>query len=256
VKLLGSNYVSAQKQQRSIFFIVCYVYAAVLCIAASVGLFVLLGRQEPLYRANVRLVVNNSINQEYIASTDLSVSQKLVDTYVTVIKSDTVLEKVQESGNFTYSPARLRSMITAQQVEATEIFTVNVSSPDPLVAAEVANTIAMVAPGECAKIVTGSSAKVLDYAKMPTAPYTPNYTKNALVGALVGFVIAIVYLTIRYLMDVHINDAEDLERMFDYPVLGQIPDIMQVRNRTRGAYAKYAEEAEENEKNDKGKLKS
>jgi len=248
--------------QEMLFSYLHHAWVIVLCVIAFIGIAVAYTKLfvTPMYLAKVTFVVNNSaeqlINQEYIASTDLSVSQKLVDTYVTVIKSDTVLEKVQESGNFTYSPARLRSMITAQQVESTEIFTVNVSSPDPLVAAEVANTIAMVAPGECAKIVTGSSAKVLDYAKMPTAPYTPNYTKNALVGALVGFVIAIVYLTIRYLMDVHINDAEDLERMFDYPVLGQIPDIMQVRNRTRGAYAKYAEEAEENEKNDKGKLKS
>ena len=193
MKLLGSNYVSAQKQQRSIFFIVCYVYAAVLCIAASVGLFVLLGRQEPLYRANVRLVVNNSINQEYIASTDLSVSQKLVDTYVTVIKSDTVLEKVQESGNFTYSPARLRSMITAQQVENTEIIDVSVTDPDPRTAAEIANTLAMVAPGECAKIITGSSAKVLDYAQMPTNPVSSqNIWKDAMLGALVAAALAVV----------------------------------------------------------------
>ena len=194
--LLGSNYISAQKQQRSVFFIVCYVYAAVLCIAASVGLFILLGRQEPLYRAGVTFVVNNATEQtnlEYIADADLTVSQKLVDTYVTVIKSDTVLEQVKQAGGFFESTDQLRQKIAAEQVEDTEVFTVYVTDSDPEMAARIANTIAGVAPKACANIVTGSSAKVLDYAKEPKNPVSKqNIWKDAMLGALVAVALVVV----------------------------------------------------------------
>jgi len=253
--------------QEMLFSYLHHAWVIVLCVIAVMGIALAYTKLfiTPMYRASVTIYVNNSINNanmEYIASTDLSVSQKLVETYVAIIKSDRVLEEVKESldataeeGDPTYSEAALRSMISAEQVGKTEVFTVSVSNPDRKMAAKIANTIAEKAPEEIAGIVKGSSTEIIDYAKVPGSPYTPNYTRNALIGGLIGLVLAVVGLTVRYLLDVHINDAEDLERMCDYPVLGQIPDIMQVRNRTRGAYAKYAEEAEENEKRDKGKLK-
>ena len=254
--------------QEMLFSYLHHAWVIVLCVVAFIGIALAYTKifVTPMYRSSVTIYVNNSINNanlEYIASSDLSVSQKLVDTYVAIIKSDRVLEEVKdvldrtwEEGEPTYSAARLRSMISAEQVEATEVFTVSVSNANRKMAAKVANTIADVAPDEIASIVRGSSTEIIDWAKVAGAPYTPDYTKNALIGALIGLVLSVVYLTIRYLLDVHINDAEDLERMCEYPVLGQIPDIMQVRNRTRGAYAKYAEEAEENERKAKAKRKS
>ncbi|MBP3634631.1 MAG: hypothetical protein J6J43_08685 [Oscillospiraceae bacterium] len=233
--------------QEMLFSYLHHWWVIALCVLAFVGmamaytnLFV-----TPLYRASVTIYVNNSINTnvEYIASTDLSVSQKLVDTYVNIITSDTVLNKVAEEKQLPYSAGQLRSMLTAEQVDKTEIFKVFVSNPSPQMAAKIADAIADVAPGEIRNFVEGSSTKIIDYAKVPTSPYSPNYVKNAAIGFLAGAFVAIAYLTIRYLLDVHVNDAEDLERMFEYPVLGQIPDIMLVRSKTRGAYAKYAEEA-------------
>ena len=245
--------------QEMLFSYLHHAWVIVLCVIAFVGMALAYTKLfvTPMYRASVTMYVSNSINTsnlEYIASADLNVSQKLVETYVTIIKSDRVLEEVKEKGDLDYSAFRLRGMISAEQEGDTEVFTVSVANADPELAAKIANIIAEVAPNEIADIVKGSSTAIIDFAKVPNAPYTPNYIKNAFFGALIGFVLSVVYLTIRYLMDVHINDAEDLERMCDYPVLGQIPDIMQVRNKTRGAYAKYAEEAEENEKNDRGKL--
>lgn len=235
--------------QELLFSYLHHWWVIVLCVVAFIGialaytnLFV-----TPLYRASVTIYVNNSVNTsntEYIASSDLSVSQKLVNTYVNIIKSDTVLQKVSDEKDLLYSASQLRSMITASQVDSTEIFDVFVTNADAKMAAMIANAIAEVAPGEIANFVEGSSTKIIDYAKVPSSPYSPNYTRNAMIGLLMGFVIAVIYLTIRYLLDVHINDAEDLDRMFEYPVLGQIPDIMQVRSKTRGAYAKYAEEAD------------
>ena len=246
--------------QEMLFSYLHHWWVIAICALAFVGMALACTHifVTPLYRTNVTIYVNNSINTsdtEHIASADLTVSQKLVNTYVNIIKSTTVLQKVIEEGELPYSTSSLRRMISAQQVDVTELFDVYVSSPDPEMAAHIANTIADVAPREIANIVEGSSTKIIDYASVPRAPYTPSYSRNAFIGFLIGAILAVAYLTIRYLLDVHINDAEDLDRMFEYPVLGQIPDIAQVRNRTRGAYAKYAEEADENAEESKAAKK-
>ncbi len=233
--------------QELLFSYLHHWWVIALCVLAFVGLAMAYTNLfvTPLYRASVTIYVNNSVgssNVEYITGSDLTVSQKLVSTYVNIIKSDTVLQKVSDEKELPYSASQLRRMITASQVDSTEIFDVFVTNPDAKMAATIANAIAEVAPGEIANFVEGSSTKIIDYAKVPGAPYSPNYTKNALSGSLMGFVIAVIFLTVRFLLDVHVNDAEDLERMFEYPVLGQIPDISQVRN--KGAYAKYAEEVD------------
>lgn len=180
----------------------------------------------PLYRTSVTVYVNNTRSGEvveYVSGSNLTASKLLVNTYVNIIGSDTVLEKVVEDGNLPYSVDQIRGMMSTSQVDDTEIFKVYITHPDPQVAAQVANVIADVAPSEIENIVEGSSTKIIDYAKVPTGRYSPSYTKNTMLGGIVGGVLAVLYVTLHYLLDVRIKDTEDVEMIFDIPVLGQIP---------------------------------
>ena len=199
---------------------VATVIAAVAVLAYTVLLVT------PLYRTGVMIYVNNiESNQqiEYISAANLATSQQLVNTYKSIISSDTVLQEVAENLNMGYGVKDIRAMMTTAQVEETEIFQVFITHPDPAVAAEIANTIAEVAPGRIAEIVEGSSTKIIDYAKVPESRYSPSYRKNVLVGAMLGLVAALGYLTLAYLLDVRIRDDEDITEYFDQPLLGQIP---------------------------------
>ena len=122
-----------------------------------------------------------------------------------------------------YTAKQVRGMITAAQVDETEIFEVFVTHPDPVVAAQIANIVAEVAPEKIGEIVEGSSTKIIDYAKIPESRHTPSYKKNILVGAMLGMVLALGWLTLGYLLDVRIRDDEDLTEYFEQPLLGQIP---------------------------------
>lgn len=180
----------------------------------------------PLYRASVTIYVNNTradYQADSVSSSNLSTAQRLVKTYTNIIESDTVLEKVAEEGNLNCSAAYLRSIMSAAQKDGTEIFQVFITHSDPEKAAMIANTIADVAPGQIEEFVEGSSTKIIDYAKVPTSRYSPNYEKSAALGAVVGAVIAVIYVTIRFLLDVRLRTPEDLEQIFEFPVLGQIP---------------------------------
>lgn len=191
----------------------------------------------PQYITGASFYVNNSLQSgesQKISSSDLATSQRLVLTYVNIIKSDTVLEKVIDEIELDMTASQLRGIMTAESIDDTEMFKVQISHEDPQLAARIANAIATVAPNEISNIIVGSTTKVVDRAKVPTSPYSPNRMQNALLGALVGMVLAVAYIVIRTLMDVRIKSEEDLAAISSVPVLGSIPEFDQ---ETKNTYA-------------------
>ena len=79
--------------------------------------------------------------------------------------------------------------------------------------------------------------QIIDYAKVPTQRSSPSYSRSAVLGALLGGVLAIIYVTLRSLLDVRIKDEDDINVLFDYPVLGQIPHFDQPSSGKKNAYA-------------------
>lgn len=190
----------------------------------------------PMYQASVTMYVNNSTKLmeneneiDYIASSDLATSERLVTTYVTILESNTVLNQVSDavyaSTGERVPAAAIRGSMSAGAVNETEVFKVNISHADPQMAAVIANAIADAAPTALANIVEGSSTKVVDRATVPAAPYSPNVMRNAVLGAAGGVILAIGFIVLTVLMDVRVRSEEDLARISQAPVLGVIPDF-------------------------------
>ena len=181
----------------------------------------------PTYQASISVYVNNNSGRDnpYISSSDLAVALRLVSTYVNIIQSNTVLEKVIDEAEVEMSVSQLRGMITARAIGETEMFKVTVTSTDPKLSAQLANAIAKVAPGEIASIIEGSSAKIIDLARIPSAPTASGYTSKAIIGALAGAAVVILITLLQILMDVRINSEEDLAKISSVPVLGVIPAL-------------------------------
>lgn len=191
----------------------------------------------PQYKSSITVYVNNvrAGNQvESISSSSISTSKQLVQTYIKIISSDRVLEKAIEASGYELEPSGLRSMMSATQEDETELFKVHVSSHDPEKAAKLANAIAEVIPTEITEIVEGSSTKIIDYAKVAKTRYTPSYTKNTMLGGMLGGFFALAFITIQFLLDVRVKEAEDLMSQYDYPILGQIPNFEQINTKRSG----------------------
>ena len=204
------------------------LWLIVLCavLAGAAALVYTASFVTPLYQASISIYVNNS-NAEGkggISSSDLATSQKLVDTYINILKSDTVLDKVADAVDGEVTAKEIRKMIESEAMGNTEVFQVQIANADPKLAAEIANAIATVAPTEIAKIVDGSSARIMDYAKVPEEPYTPSFIKNTVLGACVGILVVVLVIVLQVLLDVRIKSEADLRKISDAPVLGVIPD--------------------------------
>ena len=202
----------------------------VLCmiLAGAIALGVTVFAVTPMYQAEATVYVNNNRvtqNDGYLTSTDLSASIYLVKGYMILAKSDAVLEEAVAKLDNEYSAEELRNAISVEQFEDTVILALRVVHADADEAARIANVLAEVIPVEGPNIIKGSSAEVIDHAKVPKVIYSPSYSRNILLGALGGLLAAMVYVTIAYLKDTHIKDENDLADMFQLPILGRIPDL-------------------------------
>lgn len=185
---------------------------------------------EPQYTTSVKLHAYSNNDNKIGASTDINsgqidASQKLINSYLVVITSDTFLEKVADSvGNVT--AGQLKGMISCSQIEETVAFNVSVTSTSPELATNIANTVAELCPDEIIRVYKVGGVEVIDYATVPESPTSPNLLKNIVIGFAAGFIVAFLYFFIRELFDTKIHDRGDLEKEFDIPILGMIPRIV------------------------------
>lgn len=181
----------------------------------------------PMYRASATIYINNSSSeeQEGLSSADLTASIHLVKGYMILAKSESVLELAAAELNGDYTTAQLRGAISTSQINDTVILSLNVSHPNPEEAARIANVMAEVLPKQGPKVFVGSSASVVDTARIPSGYYSPDYSSNIVTGGVAGLLLAVVYITIMFLKDTRIKDENDLTDMFNLPILGRIPNF-------------------------------
>lgn len=203
-----------------------WLFVAAAIIAGALSFWYTVCFVTPMYQADVTVYVNNirrGENITYLSGTNLTASQQLVTTYIQIIDSDTVLTKVAQEEGLDLAPQEIRNLMSAKQVGEAELFKLYIKHPDPEQAARIANAIAEVAPGEIEQIVEGSSAKIVDHAKVPENPSSPSLAKNCILGAMLGIMLILACVSLHFLFDVRIKSEEDLTSLFSIPVLGQVP---------------------------------
>ena len=205
------------KKKVAIILVIAFIGAA---LAGCITNFFI----KPKYTSGVSFYVNNNNDNLIgssgtISSSDLDASEKLVNTYMFVVKSRTFRDKIADKLSSEVTSSQLKSMISCSQVESTLIFQVNVTSTSPQLASDVANTIAELAPDEIVRVLKVGGVEVVDYASVPTSP---------LIGFAVAFALAFIIFFTKELFDTRITRETDLTKDFDIPVLGTVPRLLPV----------------------------
>lgn len=137
-----------------------------------------------------------------------------------------MLEDVISNLNLNMTSKQLKSLLSFSQINETEIFRVTVTSTNAAQSADIANAIAQTAPDAIVKKIKAGGVSVLDYAKVPSSPSSPNLKKNILIGAIAGFAVSFIGFFIYELFDTTITSERDLEREFEIPVIGSVPRLV------------------------------
>lgn len=197
---------------------------------------------DPLYQSSALMYVNNSnisvgSTSFSISNADLTAAQKLVDTYVVILKSRTALNEVISEAGLNYTYEELRDMINASAVNSTEVFEIVVTSKSPTEAEHIANTIANVLPDKIADIVAGSDVRIVDYAVVASHRTSPSYTRNTVLGAMLGAILCAAIIVLAYMFDENIRSEDYLTNTYpDIPLLAVIPDMTTSRQRSGYGY--------------------
>lgn len=196
-----------------IFGLVAYVYSAFFIT--------------PRYKAYFTAYVNNRITTESVQTTtgDMSASMGLVYVYQNIITSRAVLAPAAEACNANY--ASVASGVGAAVSENAPVVTVVVETEDPQLSLAVAQQIAELAPVKVAEVVEGSSMRIIDSPVVLRTPSYPNVTRNTLIGLVLGLVLSTLAVVVGDLAYDDVQGASDMERRYNLPVIGHIPDMVQ-----------------------------
>lgn len=180
----------------------------------------------PIYSSTASLyVVNNHKTSTDITTSELAASQKLVKTYMVVLKSNTTLQQVAEKlEDFGYycSVDQLRKMISTASINDTEAFSVTVSSDNPEFARTTVKIILNVLPNEIIRVVDAGAVRIIDDASNPTQAYFP-IRKNLFLGAFAGFSLSVAVVLLIAAFDTKVHGEERIRELFEIPIIGCVP---------------------------------
>lgn len=224
-----------------------WIIVAVTVLGAVVAGVISLCFVAPKYQASAKFYVNNTnILDDLISNSDLVTSRGLVDSYIVILKTRESIIDVIDYAGVDLTVGRVRSMITAHAVDKTEIFEVVVTSTDPQEAERIANAIAYILPKRISSIIEGTSAKVVEYAIVPTSPSAPNHTVNVLIGFMLGFLLSVGFVVVRELFNVTIRAEDDINVTCQHPILAAVPDMAAP---SKGGYYYYGYGAKRSKRN-------
>lgn len=190
------------------------------------------------YTSSIELYVNNGTNTSTtnaINPNDLTASQKLVGTYIVILKNRDVLGQVAAKiGNISYE--QLQSDITMSAVDNTEVLKISAESEDAQLSANICKAMADTAPDILKRVVKAGSVEVIGSASIPDKPSSPDIKRNTLMGAFAFLLVAIFISVIVFMKDNTVKGEKDIQEKLKVPVLGEIPDLTS-KNRGGSRYA-------------------
>ena len=195
----------------------------------------------PVYEANAKMLVNSRQEQTGSVTNDqITSSQKLVDTYAIIIRSQPVLEPVIEELNLSVDAEKLAKKVSVTSVNDTQVMQIAVQSKNRDQALQIVEQIVAICPDVIIETVEAGSVKTIEPARLRTEPVSPNTNLYTVVAAFLSMVIVMIVLMVRYLLDNTYKSETDLRNDLQLPVLGVIPNYDYcMKQMNEGKEAKY-----------------
>ena len=138
--------------KKNLWRILIFTLVVMIAVAAFIHFFV-----PKKYSSSVKFyVVNMNSDYDYTSSSVVSAAEYLINDYISIIKSDYMLNKIAEElkqdGVKNVTPADLNSMIVGSSATETSVFSISVSSTDKKLAYQVAQIITEIAPKNVTEI--------------------------------------------------------------------------------------------------------
>ena len=153
----------------------------------------------------------------------------LINTYSSVITSDSVLQRVIDELSLDWSLSRLRSAITVESEKGSRIMNVSVQASRSETALDIADKLAEIYPEIVEKKVGVGAIRPIGKASLQGGAIRDNRRKYAFMGAAICAALMFLLLVVTRLLDPTIRLDTDVTRELGIPILGAIMDEQSVR---------------------------
>lgn len=203
-----------------------WLIIALMCLMMALSIFITTKISVPQFETFTTLMLgkpqnNLSAGTQYNPM-EIQTNQMLIGTYSELGRSKAIMGKVNQQLGGIYDYDTLKSKVSINLVNETELIRINVTDSNPRQAAKIANIMASVFMEEVTKIMRIDNMNIIDYAEVPTYPVSPKPVRAAIVFAFFGALMGIFIAFLLEVLDRTVKSAEDVEKHLELPVLGMI----------------------------------
>lgn len=180
---------------------------------------------EDEYTASVSMYVQNTEEDSGVAtSSNLSASRMLTNSYAIILQDVETLKLAAENMTVPATMSDIANALTISTSEDSAIIIIHAKTSDAVLSQAICQAVCDVAPEMLHDTVGAGTVTALG--DVPPATKTgPNVVRNALLGGLAGLLLTALVVFILYLTDTTVKQKEDLRRITDLPLLGEIPTL-------------------------------
>ena len=193
--------------------------------AALAGALISIYAITPQYKAKTTLMVTRKVTPDQLRWQDLQTSRELVSTYREMIQSRQVLELAITYRALPYDVDQLKRKVDVQAVGSTELFILNVTDPDPVLARDMANVMVRVFKSQVSEIMQVENVSVIDEAVTPKRPVSPRVHLNIAGAFMAGLMAAGGLAFLLEYLDQSIRDPGEAQKLLQVPVIGVVPKV-------------------------------
>ncbi|MCT4390797.1 YveK family protein [Leuconostoc falkenbergense] len=140
------------------------------------------------------------------------------------------ITKPSNKTKYQLSVDELKSMVTITSQQNSQVFSINVKSKDPKLAADVANEVADVFKDKIGGFMKINNVSIIDSAKANKKPVSPNTKLFTLAGLVVIGGLTFLYMLIKELADTTIKSPDEVSQLFGMTNLGVIGHVKPIKN--------------------------
>lgn len=183
---------------------------------------------KPVYTSSIRLILaqknTTDASTGVITQTDVTLNDKLIDTYKEIAVSNSVIRTVINNLDLkNVDEDVLKKEINVTAVTGTQILKISVTDKDADRATKIANEMGKVFSERIKDIYKIENVSVLDEAETPEGPSNVNHKRDMLIFLAVGIVLAIAIVLLANMLDNSIKSSADIETL-NLTVLAEIPE--------------------------------
>ncbi|MGX6970529.1 YveK family protein [Vagococcus bubulae] len=183
----------------------------------------------PKYAATTQLVVQTKGSDSNINTDNINSNLLLINTYKDLVKSDAVTEKAKDKlvkdGMTNMTEDYLKSVISVEQSQNSQLFSIKAVTPNAIESATIANTISKFFQEEAVKMTDTDKISIASKATPNEKPVSPNKKVNIAIGAMLGLIAGLIVALVTELFNKSVKSEEFITEKLGLSLLGTIPIV-------------------------------